>query len=98
MSPFSAQARPLAQGGAAPGLPALTQGPGQLRPVSADKQSQLICANDNGGCEQYCGANPGAGRFCWCHEDYALQADGVTCAPAGNRPGAQARGVCFHSR
>ncbi|KAB0343220.1 hypothetical protein FD754_020146, partial [Muntiacus muntjak] len=47
---------------------------------------QLICANDNGGCEQYCGANPGAGRFCRCHEDYTLQADGVTCAPAVEYP------------
>ncbi|KAI4581646.1 hypothetical protein MJG53_010089 [Ovis ammon polii x Ovis aries] len=53
------------------------------RNCETDKQSQLICANENGGCEQYCGADPGAGRFCWCHEGYALQADGVSCAPTG---------------
>lgn len=69
------------------------QGPRQLCPVPADKQSQLICANENGGCEQYCGADPGAGRFCWCHEGYALQADGVSCAPTGNGPGPRP-GVC----
>lgn len=63
------------------------QWPCQLCPVSADKQSQLICANDNGHCEQYCGADPGAGRFCWCHEGYALQADGMSCAPTGKAPG-----------
>ncbi|KAI4539022.1 hypothetical protein MG293_011289, partial [Ovis ammon polii] len=62
------------------------QGPRQLCPVPADKQSQLICANENGGCEQYCGADPGAGRFCWCHEGYALQADGVSCAPTVEYP------------
>lgn len=41
--------------------------------------------NDNGGCEQYCSDHAEAGRSCWCHEGYALQEDGVSCEPTGNR-------------
>ncbi|XP_032466581.1 coagulation factor VII isoform X2 [Phocoena sinus] len=37
-------------------------------PQTPDKKSQLICPNDNGGCEQYCRDDAEAGRTCGCHE------------------------------
>ncbi|XP_023973233.1 coagulation factor VII [Physeter macrocephalus] len=56
------------------------------RNCEADKKSQLTCPNDNGGCEQYCRNDAGAGRTCWCHEGYALQADGLSCKPTVEYP------------
>lgn len=53
--------------------------------LSSDKNDQLICENENGGCEQYCSNHVEAKRSCWCHEGYTLQADEVSCAPTGNR-------------
>lgn len=50
---------------------------------SSDKNEQLICANDNCGCEQYCTDHPGTKCTCHCHEDYVLQPDGVSCKPKG---------------
>ncbi|XP_059984924.1 coagulation factor VII [Lagenorhynchus albirostris] len=66
------------------------------RNCETDKNSQLICPNDNGGCEQYCRDDAEAGRTCWCHEGYALQADGVSCTatveyPCGKIPVLQKR-------
>lgn len=65
----------------------LTQrGPSQGIPfLSADKDDQLICVNENGGCEQYCSDHAGAKRSCWCHEGYSLLADGVSCMPTGDQ-------------
>ena len=58
-----------------------------------------MCPNDNGGCEQFCRDDAEAGRACWCHEGYALQADGVSCTPTGNRPsGTRSRAAGFHFR
>lgn len=68
-----------------PGLLALTGAPCRPYPLPSDKKSQLICPNDNGGCEQYCRDDAEAGRTCGCHEGYALQADGVSCTATGNR-------------
>ncbi|XP_042553013.1 coagulation factor VII [Dipodomys spectabilis] len=56
------------------------------RNCETDKDSQLICANENGGCEQYCSDHPGAKRSCGCHEGYALLPDGVSCAPTVDYP------------
>ncbi|XP_059936064.1 coagulation factor VII [Mesoplodon densirostris] len=56
------------------------------RNCETDKKSQLICPNDNGGCEQYCRDDAEAGRTCWCHEGYAIQADGVSCTPTVEYP------------
>ncbi|XP_014387429.1 PREDICTED: coagulation factor VII isoform X1 [Myotis brandtii] len=51
-----------------------------------DKNSLLICENDNGGCHQYCSNHVEAKRSCWCHEGYTLQADEVSCAPTVEYP------------
>lgn len=56
------------------------------RNCETNKKSQLICMNDNGGCEQYCSDHAEAGRSCWCHEGYALQEDGVSCEPTVEYP------------
>ncbi|KAJ8783277.1 hypothetical protein J1605_009360 [Eschrichtius robustus] len=56
------------------------------RNCETNKKSQLICPNDNGGCEQFCRDDAEAGRTCWCHEGYALQADGVSCTPTVEYP------------
>ena len=80
--------------------------PDQQRPLSgclllhADKDDQLICENENGGCEQYCSNHVGTKRSCWCHEGYTLQTDGVSCAPTGNRPSEICSKGCvpFHCR
>lgn len=62
------------------------RGPSQGIPfLSADKDDQLICVNENGGCEQYCSDHAGAKRSCWCHEGYSLLADGVSCMPTGDQ-------------
>lgn len=53
--------------------------------LSSDKNEQLICANENGDCDQYCRDNVGTKRTCSCHEDYTLQPDEVSCKPKGNR-------------
>lgn len=65
------------------GLPAFADLSGCLL-LSPDKNEQLICANENGGCEQYCSDSLGTKRTCRCHEDYVLQPDGVSCKPKGN--------------
>ncbi|XP_017717270.1 PREDICTED: coagulation factor VII isoform X5 [Rhinopithecus bieti] len=52
----------------------------------SDKDDQLICVNENGGCEQYCSDHTGAKRSCWCHEGYSLLADGVSCMPTVEHP------------
>ncbi|XP_050621887.1 coagulation factor VII isoform X3 [Macaca thibetana thibetana] len=52
----------------------------------SDKDDQLICVNENGGCEQYCSDHAGAKRSCWCHEGYSLLADGVSCMPTVEYP------------
>ncbi|ELK14881.1 Coagulation factor VII [Pteropus alecto] len=51
-----------------------------------DKNNQLICENENGGCEQYCSNHVEAKRSCWCHKGYTLQADEVSCAPTVDYP------------
>ncbi|KAK2118688.1 hypothetical protein P7K49_000074 [Saguinus oedipus] len=51
--------------------------------LSSDKDDQLICINENGGCEQYCSDHAGTKRSCRCHEGYSLLADGVSCMPTG---------------
>ncbi|XP_058403696.1 coagulation factor VII isoform X1 [Diceros bicornis minor] len=56
------------------------------RNCETNKNDQLICMNDNGGCEQYCTDHAGARRSCWCHEGYELQADGVSCASTVEYP------------
>uniref|UniRef100_A0A8D2HES7 Coagulation factor VII n=1 Tax=Urocitellus parryii TaxID=9999 RepID=A0A8D2HES7_UROPR len=48
--------------------------------------AQLICVNENGGCEQYCSDREGDKRSCRCHEGYALQPDGVSCMPTAKYP------------
>uniref|UniRef100_A0A2K6KSA5 Coagulation factor VII n=1 Tax=Rhinopithecus bieti TaxID=61621 RepID=A0A2K6KSA5_RHIBE len=53
------------------------------RNCEKNKDDQLICVNENGGCEQYCSDHTGAKRSCWCHEGYSLLADGVSCMPTG---------------
>lgn len=86
------------------GWPAGRAFPDQQRPLAgcllldSDKNSLLICENDNGGCDQYCSNHVEAKRSCRCHEGYTLQADEVSCAPTGNRPsGPCSKGcVLFH--
>ncbi|XP_075865718.1 coagulation factor VII [Microcebus murinus] len=56
------------------------------RNCETNKKDKLICANENGGCQQYCRDHAGATRSCWCHEGYSLQADGVSCAPTVEYP------------
>ncbi|KAF6084009.1 coagulation factor VII [Phyllostomus discolor] len=56
------------------------------RHCETNKDDQLICENENGGCEQYCSNHEGAKRSCWCHEGYTLQTDGVSCAPTVEYP------------
>ncbi|XP_004383018.1 coagulation factor VII [Trichechus manatus latirostris] len=56
------------------------------RNCETNKNSQLICLNENGGCEQYCSDNPETQRSCRCHDGYALMADGVSCAPTVEYP------------
>ncbi|KAG3293450.1 coagulation factor VII [Ictidomys tridecemlineatus] len=55
-------------------------------PSVPDKNTQLICVNENGGCEQYCSDREGDKRSCRCHEGYALQPDGVSCMPTAKYP------------
>ncbi|GAB1292992.1 Coagulation factor VII [Apodemus speciosus] len=52
----------------------------------SNKNEQLICANENGDCEQYCTDNVGTKRTCSCHEDYELQPDEVSCKPKVEYP------------
>lgn len=61
--------------------------------LSSDKNDQLICANENGGCDQYCTDHPGTKRSCRCHKDYVLQPDGVSCKPKGMGP----KGWCSYT-
>ncbi|XP_033033067.1 coagulation factor VII isoform X1 [Trachypithecus francoisi] len=56
------------------------------RNCEKNKDDQLICVNENGGCEQYCSDHTGAKRSCWCHEGYSLLADGVSCMPTVEYP------------
>ncbi|XP_062959509.1 coagulation factor VII [Cynocephalus volans] len=56
------------------------------RNCETNKKDQLMCVNENGGCEQYCSDNTEATRSCWCHEGYKLLADGVSCAPTVEYP------------
>ncbi|KAM7328912.1 hypothetical protein ACRRTK_013004 [Alexandromys fortis] len=56
------------------------------RNCEKNKNEQLICANDNCGCEQYCTDHPGTKCTCHCHEDYVLQPDGVSCKPKVEYP------------
>ncbi|XP_011745814.2 LOW QUALITY PROTEIN: coagulation factor VII [Macaca nemestrina] len=56
------------------------------RNCEKNKDAQLICVNENGGCEQYCSDHAGAKRSCWCHEGYSLLADGVSCTPTVEYP------------
>ncbi|XP_003800036.1 coagulation factor VII [Otolemur garnettii] len=56
------------------------------RNCETNKNDQLICSNENGGCEQYCSDHMEAKRSCWCHEGYSLQPDGVSCAPTVEYP------------
>ncbi|XP_066239668.1 coagulation factor VII isoform X2 [Saccopteryx leptura] len=56
------------------------------RNCETNKNSQLICENENGGCEQYCRNHAEARRSCWCHEGYALQTDEASCAPTVEYP------------
>ncbi|XP_010358376.2 coagulation factor VII isoform X2 [Rhinopithecus roxellana] len=56
------------------------------RNCEKNKDNQLICVNENGGCEQYCSDHTGAKRSCWCHEGYSLLADGVSCMPTVEHP------------
>ncbi|XP_045444757.1 coagulation factor VII isoform X2 [Pipistrellus kuhlii] len=52
----------------------------------SDKDSLLVCENDNGGCDQYCSNHVEAKRSCRCHEGYALQSDEVSCTPTVEYP------------
>ncbi|XP_051037904.1 uncharacterized protein LOC127220220 [Phodopus roborovskii] len=56
------------------------------RNCEKNKNDQLVCANENGGCDQYCTDHPGTKRTCHCHEDYVLQPDGVSCKPKVQYP------------
>lgn len=56
------------------------------RNCEKNKNSELICENENGGCEQYCSNHAEAKRSCWCHEGYALQTNEVSCAPTVKYP------------
>ncbi|XP_036106240.1 coagulation factor VII [Molossus molossus] len=56
------------------------------RNCETNKNSYLICDNDNGGCEQYCRNHAETKRSCWCHEGYTLQNDKVSCAPTVQYP------------
>lgn len=67
-----------------PGSPSAQWCPQPVAFASPDKNDQLICAYENGGCAQYCNDHIGDKRSCRCHEGYMLQPDGVSCSPAGN--------------
>ncbi|XP_008846641.1 coagulation factor VII [Nannospalax galili] len=56
------------------------------RNCEKNKNDDLICVNENGGCEQYCTDNPGTKRTCHCHKGYALLPDGVSCTPTVEYP------------
>ncbi|KAK1341930.1 hypothetical protein QTO34_016681 [Cnephaeus nilssonii] len=56
------------------------------RNCETNKNSQLICENENGGCDQYCSNHVEAKRSCRCHEGYTLQSDEVSCAPTVEYP------------
>ncbi|XP_035150536.1 coagulation factor VII isoform X1 [Callithrix jacchus] len=56
------------------------------RNCETNKDDQLICINENGGCEQYCSDHAGTKRSCRCHEGYSLLADGVSCMPTVEYP------------
>nr|XP_004663430.1 coagulation factor VII [Jaculus jaculus] len=56
------------------------------RNCETNKNAQLICMNENGGCEQYCSDHPGTKRTCHCHEGYMLLPDEVSCTPTAEYP------------
>ncbi|XP_075418804.1 coagulation factor VII-like [Tenrec ecaudatus] len=56
------------------------------RNCEKNKNSELVCLNENGGCQQYCSDNPGTKRSCRCHQDYKLMADEVSCEPTVKYP------------
>ncbi|XP_038950168.1 coagulation factor VII isoform X2 [Rattus norvegicus] len=56
------------------------------RNCEKNKNEQLICANENGDCDQYCRDHVGTKRTCSCHEDYVLQPDEVSCKPKVEYP------------
>ncbi|KAM6178246.1 coagulation factor VII [Rhynchocyon petersi] len=56
------------------------------RNCQTNKNSQLICLNENGGCEQYCNDNLETKRSCRCHEGYTLGTDDVSCVPTVEYP------------
>ncbi|XP_006851610.1 PREDICTED: coagulation factor VII [Chrysochloris asiatica] len=56
------------------------------RNCETNKNSQLICVNDNGGCEQYCSDNTDTKRSCQCHDGYTLMEDEVSCVPSVEYP------------
>ncbi|KAL0614501.1 Coagulation factor VII [Plecturocebus cupreus] len=56
------------------------------RNCETNKDDQLICINENGGCEQYCSDHAGTKRSCRCHEGYSLMADEVSCMPTVEYP------------
>ncbi|XP_004858576.2 coagulation factor VII isoform X2 [Heterocephalus glaber] len=56
------------------------------RNCQINKSAQLICDNENGGCEQYCSDRVGDTRICRCHEGYTLQPDKVSCIPTVEYP------------
>ncbi|XP_004695699.1 PREDICTED: coagulation factor VII [Condylura cristata] len=56
------------------------------RNCETNKDRRLICANENGGCEQTCRDRVGGPRPGHCHAGYALRPDGVSCAPTVEYP------------
>ncbi|XP_073899059.1 coagulation factor VII isoform X1 [Castor canadensis] len=56
------------------------------RNCETNKNAQLICDNENGGCEQYCTDHTEDKRSCRCHEGYTLLPDGVSCRPTVEYP------------
>ncbi|XP_028622209.1 coagulation factor VII isoform X1 [Grammomys surdaster] len=56
------------------------------RNCEKNKNEQLICANENGDCDQYCTDHVGTKRTCSCHEGYELQPDEVSCKPKVEYP------------
>ncbi|XP_037656489.1 coagulation factor VII [Choloepus didactylus] len=56
------------------------------RNCETNKNSQLLCLNENGGCEQYCHNDVEAQRSCSCHEGYTLLDDGMSCEPTVEYP------------
>ncbi|XP_062049907.1 coagulation factor VII [Lepus europaeus] len=56
------------------------------RNCEKNKNDQLICMYENGGCEQYCSDHVGSQRSCRCHEGYTLLPNGVSCTPTVDYP------------